>query len=263
MKSEPGGKIVVVTGGASGIGEACCHALVQDGWRVVVVDLQADAAAKVAKELRGHAYVADVAQAAQVAEVADTIEREVGPVYGLVNSAGIVQHPLPPEELTMEAWDRVINIDQRGTYVACVAFGRFMAARGAGSIVNIASITGMRSVPLHAYAPAKAAVIAMTECLAAEWGRSGVRVNAVSPGYTRTLRVQKQIEDGHRDEASIVANSAMGRLVEPAEVAETIAFLLSQKSSAITGVNIPIDCGWLLAPSWQTYGGLRAKRNHT
>ena len=137
-----------------------------------------------------------------------------------------------------------------------------MAVRGAGSIVNIASITGMRSVPLHAYAPAKAAVISMTECLAGEWGRSGVRVNAVSPGYTRTLRVQKQIDAGDRNEASIVANSAMGRLVEPAEVADTIAFLLSPKSSAITGVNVPIDCGWLLAPSWQTYGGLRAKRIH-
>lgn len=260
MAPEPGGKIVVVTGGASGIGEACCRALVRDGWRVVVVDLRADAAERIAKELSGHAYVADVAQAVQLAEVAETIEREVGPVYGLVNSAGVVQHPLPPEELTMEAWDNIINIDQRGTYVACVVFGRFMAARGAGNIVNIASITGMRSVPLHAYAPAKAAVISMTECLAAEWARSGVRVNAVSPGYTRTHRVQKQIDDGDRDEASLVANSAMGRLVEPAEVAETIAFLLSEKSSAITGVNIPIDCGWLLAPSWQTYGGLRVKR---
>jgi NAD(P)-dependent dehydrogenase (short-subunit alcohol dehydrogenase family) len=72
--------------------------------------------------------------------------------------------------------------------------------------------------------------------------------------------VQKQIDAGDRNEASIVANSAMGRLVEPAEVADTIAFLLSTKSSAITGVNVPIDCGWLLAPSWQTYGGLRAKR---
>jgi len=120
----------------------------------------------------------------------------------------------------------------------------------------------MRSVPLHAYAPAKAAVIAMTECLAAEWGRSGVRVNAVSPGYTRTRRVQKQLEDGHRDEAALIANSALGRMVEPQEVADSVAFLLSDKSSAITGVNIPIDCGWLLAPSWQTYGGLRAKRAH-
>jgi len=262
VSSKSDGKIVVITGGASGIGEACGHALVRDGWHVVVVDLQTDAAKKVAQELNGHAYTADVADAAQVAAVANTIEREVGPVYGLVNSAGIVQHPLPPEQLAMEAWDRVIDIDQRGTYVACVAFGRFMAARGAGSIVNVASITGMRSVPLHAYAPAKAAVISMTECLAGEWGRSGVRVNAVSPGYTRTLRVQKQIDAGDRNEASIVANSAMGRLVEPAEVADTIAFLLSPKSSAITGVNVPIDCGWLLAPSWQTYGGLRAKRIH-
>jgi NAD(P)-dependent dehydrogenase (short-subunit alcohol dehydrogenase family) len=260
MASEGNQRIVVVTGGASGIGEACCEVLARDGWRIVVVDVRADAAEKVANRLGGHAYVVDVGQATQLTELAGTIERELGPVHGLVNSAGIVQHPLPPEELTMEAWDNVINVDQRGTYVACAAFGRFMAARGAGNIVNIASITGMRSVPLHAYAPAKAAVISMTECLAAEWGRSGVRVNAVSPGYTRTLRVQKQIDDGHRDEASLVANSAMGRLVEPVEVAEAIAFLLSERSSAITGVNIPIDCGWLLAPSWQTYGGLRPGR---
>ena len=262
MKAAAKEKMVVITGGANGIGEACGRALVRDGWRIVVVDVVRGAASKVANELHGHCYVADVTNAAQLNSVAETIEREIGPVFGLVNSAGVVQHPLPPEELTMEAWDRVINIDQRGTYVACVAFGRFMAQRGAGSIVNIASITGMRSVPLHAYAPAKAAVIAMTECLAAEWGRSGVRVNAVSPGYTRTRRVQKQLEDGHRDEAALIANSALGRMVEPQEVADSVAFLLSDKSSAITGVNIPIDCGWLLAPSWQTYGGLRAKRAH-
>jgi NAD(P)-dependent dehydrogenase (short-subunit alcohol dehydrogenase family) len=138
-----------------------------------------------------------------------------------------------------------------------------MAERGAGAIVNIASITAMRSVPLHAYAPAKAAVVASTECLAAEWGRSGVRVNAVSPGYTLTERVAAQIAAGHRDPQAICRNSAIPRLVRPEEVADAVLFLLSERASAITGVNLPVDCGWLLAPSWDTYGGPRAARQRT
>ena len=124
------------------------------------------------------------------------IERECGPVDVLVNSAGIIQVPVRPHDLPMTAWDDVVRVDQRGTYVACVAFARGMIARRRGSIVNIASIAGMRSMPLHAYAPAKAAVIAITECLAAEWGPSAVRVNAVSPGYTLTPALKNAIDTG-------------------------------------------------------------------
>jgi NAD(P)-dependent dehydrogenase (short-subunit alcohol dehydrogenase family) len=132
-----------------------------------------------------------------------------------------------------------------------------MRTRGRGSIVNIASIAGMRSMPLHAYAPAKAAVIAMTQCLAAEWGPSQVRVNAVSPGYTRTPALQTAIDRGERDVSALEANAALGRLVEPAEIARAVAFLASPEAGAITGINLPVDCGWLVAPSWHTYGGLR------
>jgi NAD(P)-dependent dehydrogenase (short-subunit alcohol dehydrogenase family) len=135
-----------------------------------------------------------------------------------------------------------------------------MAERRRGSIVNIASIAGMRSMPLHAYAPAKAAVIAMTECLAAEWGPMQVRVNAVSPGYTRTPPLQAAIERGERDVSALVNNAALGRLVEPDEVARVVAFLVGPEASAITGVNLPVDCGWLLAPPWHAYGGLRQTR---
>ena len=118
----------------------------------------------------------------------------------------------------------------------------------------------MRSMPLHAYAPAKAAVIAITECLAAEWGPAQVRVNAVSPGYTRTPPLQAAIERGERDVSALAGNAALGRLVEPDEVARVVAFLAGPEASAITGVNLPVDCGWLLAPSWHTYGGLRQTR---
>jgi len=177
-----------------------------------------------------------------------------------VNSAGVIQVPLPPEDLPLQVWDDVVRVDQRGTYLASVAFGRRMAQRRRGAIVNIASIAGMRSMPLHAYTPAKAAVIAMTECLAAEWGRSGVRVNAVSPGYTRTPALQAAIDRGQRDVTSLKENSALGRLVEPEEIARVVAFLVSDDAGAVTGINLPVDAGWLVAPSWNTYGGLRPPR---
>jgi len=112
-------------------------------------------------------------------------------------------------------------------------------------------------MPLHAYAPAKAAVIAMTECLAAEWGPAQVRVNAVSPGYTRTPALQNAIDKGERDVSALAGNSALGRLVEPTEIARAVTFLASPDAAAITGVNLPVDCGWLVAGSWHTYGGLR------
>ncbi len=118
----------------------------------------------------------------------------------------------------------------------------------------------MRSVPLHSYGPAKAAVIAMTECLAAEWGRSQVRVNAVAPGYTRTPALQAAIESGRRDPTALERNSALGRMVEPSEIADAVAFLASDEAKAITGVTLPVDAGWLVATPWHTYGGLRPAR---
>lgn len=252
--------VAVVTGGASGIGEACCRLLAEAGATVVVLDRDEARANAVAAEAKGKAWVADVGDEGDLDECADAIEAAVGPVNVLVNSAGVTQVPEPPEQLPMSSWDDVIRIDQRGTYVASVAFGRRMAKRGRGCIINIASVAGMRSMPLHAYAPAKAAVIAMTECLAAEWGRSGVRVNVVSPGYTLTPLLQAAIDKGQRDVSKINENSALGRMVRAEEVARAICFLASEEASAITGINLPVDCGWLVTPTWHTYGGLRPAR---
>lgn len=256
-----GAPVAVVTGGASGIGAACCRELARRGWRVVVADIDAAAGARVAGELGAIACRVDVGDDASIEALAQRVEAEVGPAAALVNSAGVIQVPLPPEDLPLQAWDDVVRIDQRGTYLASVAFGRRMALRGSGAIVNIASIAGMRSMPLHAYTPAKAAVLAMTECLAAEWGRSGVRVNAVSPGYTRTPALQAAIDRGQRDVTSLRENSALGRLVEPEDIARAVAFLLSDDAGAITGINLPVDAGWLVAGPWHTYGGLRPPRS--
>jgi len=237
-------ELCVVTGGSSGIGAACVRHLVQRGDRVVVIDLPGTwNPDKMGVEVAA-VYDGDVTDEERLRQLAALIENEHGPVDSLVNSAGILQQRLPPETLSMSVWDRVIAVDQRGTYLASIVFGEAMARRGSGAIVNIASITASRSVPLHAYAPAKAAVVSITQCLAAEWGRSGVRVNAVSPGYTLTEALQ----------------AAMGRMVEPAEVADVVGFLLSPAARAITGINLPVDAGWLAGSTWTTYGGIPPAR---
>lgn len=253
--------LVVVTGGASGIGAACCEVLAGRGWHVIVADVAAGAGRALATRIDGHFVAIDVGDADAVEAAAGRIEDEFGPVAGLVNSAGVLQPPVAPEALPLDIWDRVVHIDQRGTYVAALAFGRRMAERGnGGAIVNIASVAGSRSMPLHSYAPAKAAVISMTACLAAAWGRTGLRVNSVSPGYTLTPALKAEIEAGRRDTSRLSENAALNRLAAPEEVAEAVAFLLSPAASAISGIDLPVDCGWLAGSTWNTYGGLPGLR---
>lgn len=252
--------IVVITGGASGIGASCAATLAREGWQVVIADRNIDGARNVAESVGGHSIGLDVADDADVSRVAEWVEKSVGPVLALVNSAGITQRPLPPHELDMAAWDLVHNIDFRGSYVSCLAFAKHMLVRRRGSIVNLASIAGSRSMPLHSYAPAKAAVISMTECLAAEWGPSGVRVNAVAPGYTLTPLLQEAIDRGERSVEGALRNTPLGQMVLPEQVADAVAFLLSTRAAAITGVNLPVDGGWLVGATWDMYGGLREQR---
>ena len=126
-----------------------------------------------------------------------------------------------------------------------------------GAIVNVASVAGMTSGPIHAYTAAKAGVIQMTQTLAAEWGRAGVRVNAVSPGFTRTVALEAGIASGAMNKRLMESQAAMNRMVEPVEVAQAIAWLLSPMSSAVTGINLPVDAGFIAGSTWGAYGGLR------
>lgn len=253
--------LTVITGGASGIGAACVRHHVQRGDTVIVLDLASAWSEQKANALGAHAfYECDVQQDHRIHELADLIEAQHGPVDHLITSAGILQRKLPPEQLPMAHWDAVTNIDLRGVYVSCVAFGSKMAARGHGAIVNIASVTSFRSSPLHAYGPAKAAIASLTTNLAAEWGRSGVRVNAVAPGFTLTEAMQDAIDRGDRDPSEMAQPAAMHRLVMPDEVADGIGFLLSDAARAITGIIMPIDAGWLCGSSWGTWGGLQGPR---
>ena len=259
MRIDLAGTLALVTGGARGIGEATALRLQGAGATMVIADRNADAAQVTAERCGMTGLGLDIAQEAEVERVIGEIERELGPIGILVNCAGTLQNTDPPELLTMATWDRIVDVHLRGTYLVNRAVGSRMAARRGGAIVTIASIAGMRSAPLHAYGPAKAALISQTECLAAEWGPSQVRVNAVSPGFVPTPGVQRGFDAHLLNPVVLAEASALGRLTAPEEIADAVVFLCSGMASAITGVNLAVDAGWLVANSWPTYGGLRGR----
>lgn len=259
-RDEGWGRIALVTGGASGIGLAMAGVLAQRGWRVVIADLDRSRCEAAAGPIGAEVAVFDVSDEAATEAAIDGIEARFGPVEAAMANAGLIQTPTPPEDFSLDAFDRILAVNVRGVYVTALATGRRMAARGRGSIVITGSITSLRTAPLHAYAPSKAAAVQIAACLAAEWGRSGVRVNAVSPGYVATPALQAAIDQGERDPDLLAAASALGRMVEPEEIGRAVAFLLSDDASAITGINLPVDAGWLAAAHLSTYGGVRAAR---
>ena len=258
--SEGRSRLAVVIGGAHGIGEATCRLLRERGWHLVIADIDEAGAHALAHELSAQAVHVDVLDADSIGRVAADVESRFGPVYAMVNSAAIFQPQQAPELLPLDTWDRIVASAYRGTYVSNVEFARRMAAHGAGAIVNISSMVGQRPNHGHAYYSAKAAVNMLTEGMAGEWGRSGVRVNAVSPGFVAVPRMVANIKEGRRYAISPVEVSALGRLVEPAEVAESIAFLLSDRASAITGANLRVDAGVLAAGGWTVHGGVPPAR---
>ena len=246
-------RVAVVTGGARGIGLAIARKLAAHGDRVIVADIQTDLGRQSAHELDAHFHFVDVGVESSVVQLVKEVESEHGAIEVWVNSAGLLQAPQRTESMPMEEHDRIWEINYRGTYLCCRTAAPRMGERGKGAILNIGSTNSFRIMPLPAYSPSKAAIKALTELLAAEWGPRGVRVNTVAPGFARTPAFQAQIDAGTRDVQKIADTTALGRLVEPDEVAETALFLCSEKASAITGVCLPVDCGWLPTHSYNAF----------
>ena len=249
-------RMAVVIGGGNGIGEATCRLMAARNWGVLVVDREAQAAERIARDIGGAAFPMDIARDDEVERVTARIVTEHGVPAALIVAAAVFQDVLPPERLPLDVWERTIHVNLTGTWLANRAFGMRMAAQRGGSIVNIASIAAIGSMPVHAYGTSKAAVVALTRNLAGEWGRAGVRVNAVSPGSTLVPRVEARIRSG-RYAADPAEFTALGRMVRPNEVAEAIEFLASERASAITGVNLVVDAGWDVASTWAQFGGVR------
>src|SRR5437762_10722156 len=246
--------IVLVTGGSRGIGAATATLLAQQGQRVVITDIAPEILPGTQTMLWPDAF--DVASETAVLSGIADIETVHGPISGLVNAAGVFGKMHAAERVRMDDWDREINIDLRGTFLVARSVGERMVQRRHGTIVNVASVAGMTSGPIHAYTAAKAGVIQITQTLAAEWGRVGVRVNAVSPGFTRTVALEAGIASGAMNKDLMERHAALNRMVEPVEIAHAIAWLLSPASSAVTGINLPVDAGFLAGATWAAYGGL-------
>jgi NAD(P)-dependent dehydrogenase (short-subunit alcohol dehydrogenase family) len=252
-------KIAVITGGASGIGEATARRFAQVGFAVVICDIQLERAEAVAAEIRlagatCDVHQLDVAVEGAVNAVAAKIYDQHSRVDIVVNAGGILENAIRIVDLPVAEFDELWRVNVRGTFLVARAFGARMCKDGSGAIVNLCSLTSYRPSPLPGYAAGKAALMMLTQIMAAEFGPLGVRVNAVAPGYTMTPAMKSRIDSGKRDPAAVIAKSALRRFVETREVAEAIFFLCSDSASAITGVTLPIDCGWLAYSAYDAYG---------
>ncbi|HTN97022.1 MAG TPA: SDR family oxidoreductase [Nordella sp.] len=251
-------RVAVVTGGASGIGEAVLRRFAEAGWQVVSADIDTRRGEAIVAELSRAGVQslfirADMAEESDIEKLAAEVHERFGTADALVNSAGLLQNAVRVVDMDIAEFDRIQAVNVRGTLLASRCFGKAMCAEGSGSIVNLCSLTGIRPSAQPAYAVGKAGLDMLTQILAAEFGPQGVRVNAVAPGYTLTPAMQARIDSGARDPKRVTENSALGRFVAPREVADAILFLCSDMASAITGVTLPIDCGWLATSAYKSY----------
>ena len=220
------GAVAVVTGGASGIGEASVRLLQHAGVTVHVVDLAADPPM-------------DVTDRAALDSLATRLDR----LDVLINAAGVLTENKPVDELSVEDFRRNFEINVLGTLQTCQAFGPLLRERG-GAVVNVASQAALVSLPSQAaYTASKGAVAALTRSLAIDWAEYGVRVNAVAPGFTVTPMTAAFFEN-ERFVLAATRRIPLGRLLKPDEIAGAIVFLASPQASAITGVVLPVDGGW-------------------
>ncbi|MGO4852392.1 SDR family NAD(P)-dependent oxidoreductase [Phaeovulum sp. W22_SRMD_FR3] len=239
------GKTVLITGGAAGIGWATAEIFAARGARLALLDLDGDLARDRAATL-GAEHLGLAADVTDEAEVGAALA-EIGPVDVLVNNAGLGDVNKPTVEQTLAHVRRLLDIHLAGSFLMSREVACGMIGRGTGgAIVNLASIAALTGLPRrNAYGAAKAGLVAMTKSMAAEWGRQGIRVNAVAPGYVATDLVRGLIRDGLLAEDKILRRTPLGRMIAPAEIGEAIAFLASQAASAITGTVLSVDAGWM------------------
>jgi 3-oxoacyl-[acyl-carrier protein] reductase len=246
MPAELEGRVALVTGGSRGIGAAICEELAAAGATVAVnYASNATAADEVCARIASaggtaHAVHGDVASAAGAAALVERVEQEVGAIDALVNNAGITRDDLIMR-LSEEDWRDVIDTNLGGAFFTCRALSRPMLKRRRGTIVNISSIVGVHgNAGQSNYAASKAGLIGLTKALAKELGGRGIRVNAIAPGYIAT-ELTNVLPEQARD--AILANTPLGRLGEPSDVARAVRFLCSDASAFITGDVLAVDGG--------------------
>lgn len=245
------GKVALVTGGASGIGESFAYALAEAGADVAVADRNYVRAQHVARQIaqlgkQSLALPVDVTQRDQVQSMVDHVVAQWGHLDIGVNNAGVAVRA-PAEDMTEEGWDVTLDVDLKGVFLCCQAEARVMLPRGTGSIVNTASMSGQivnRPQRHVAYNAAKAGVVQMTRTCAAEWAARGVRVNCLSPGHTLSPMTARRLDD---EEGQLwLGNTPMQRVGLPQDLQGGLIYLASAASSYVTGHDLVIDGGYTL-----------------
>jgi NAD(P)-dependent dehydrogenase (short-subunit alcohol dehydrogenase family) len=243
------GRTALVTGAARGLGRAIALALAHAGADVALGLRDIDADSGVVAEIEALGRVAvplqlDVADLDQVRTAIPAATERLGRLDILVNNAGVA--PTNPAEDVVEAdFDRTLQVNLKGTFFACQTAGRIMIEQGSGRIVNMSSQAGFVALPTESvYCMTKAAIAHLTKCLAVEWGRFGITVNAVAPTFIETPGTEPALSDDAFRADTVERIAALHRIGKPVEVAGAVVFLASDAASLITGHTLLIDGGW-------------------
>jgi NAD(P)-dependent dehydrogenase (short-subunit alcohol dehydrogenase family) len=241
--SRLAGRRALVTGAARGIGAAVAASFVAEGADVVVLDLPGDGLKATAHRLGAHSVGVDLRDVDGTRAATAEAIALLGGIDVLVNNAGIGP-PNRAESVTEADFDRTLAVNLKGTFFVSQAVGRVMIAGGGGRIVNLGSQAGAVALPTESvYCMTKAAIAHLTKCLAVEWARHGINVNAVAPTFIRTPGTVKWLQDD-AFRTDLLARIPLGRVGEPADVSAAVVFLASPAAALITGTTLLIDGGF-------------------